>query len=399
MKSLLDIEVTNKICLIRVDLNCPYSDGKIKDYTRIKTHSKTIKHIAEHKGKAVVIAHQGRPGSTDFHTLQQHTEILQMILGSSYKVEFCPYTHGSEVEKSIRKMNAGDILVLENVRMVKTEMNNKSAEEHAQEPYIQSLAKVGDIFVNDAFSAAHRSHGSLVGFTALLPSVAGLIMEQEVTNLQRVVKNPKKPCVFILGGIKPDDSFKVAEYVLSNNIADSVLTGGSVSQLLLIAAGKTLGRPTREFLEKKELLQFVKLAKKLFNKFSEQIKTQIDFAVNEEGRKIFSLNDLPLNSSILDIGDQTIEEYKQIIKNSSTIVFNGPMGKFEDRGFEKGTLEIFKAMSGSKGFSLAGGGHSVSIIEKYTIDLSYVSTAGKAMIQFLMGKPLPAIMSLKRGKN
>jgi phosphoglycerate kinase len=206
-------------------------------------------------------------------------------------------------------MNAGDILVLENVRMVENEIVNKSAEDHAQDPYIKSLANVGHFFVNDAFSAAHRSHMSLVGFTAILPSVAGIIMEREVTNLQRVIDNPEKPCIFILGGIKPEDSFKVAEYVLSNNIADSVLTGGSVSQLLLIAAGKTLGKPTREFLEKKELLQFVKPAKKLFNKFSEQIKTQIDFAVNEEGRKIFSLNDLPLNSSILDIGDQTIEKY------------------------------------------------------------------------------------------
>jgi phosphoglycerate kinase len=394
MKSLLDIEVTNNVYLIRVDLNCPYLDGKIKDYTRIKTHSKTIKHIAEHKGKAVVIAHQGRPGSTDFHNLQQHTEILQMILGSSFKVEFCPYTHGSEVEKSIRKMNAGDILVLENVRMVETEMNNKSAEEHAQEPYIQSLAKVGDIFVNDAFSAAHRSHGSLVGFTTLLPSVAGLIMEQEVTNLQRVVKNPKKPCVFILGGIKPDDSFNIADYVLERNIANTVLTGGTVSQLILVAKGKSLGEPVIDFLKKKELINFIDIAKVLQDKFQDQIKVQTDFAVDEGGRKIYSLEDLPLNAPILDIGDQTIEDYTEIVEQASTVVLNGPMGKFEESGFEKGTLEIIKAMERSKGFSLAGGGHSVSIIEQHNIQLSYVSTAGKALLQFLMGKILPAIEAL-----
>ncbi|MFX0185172.1 MAG: phosphoglycerate kinase [Candidatus Hodarchaeota archaeon] len=394
MKTLLDIEVTNKVCLIRVDLNCPYSDGKIKDFTRIKTHSKTIKHIVEHKGKAVVIAHQGRPGSADFLSLQQHTEILQMILGSSYKVEFCPYTHGSEVEKRIRKMNAGDILVLENVRMVETEMNNKSAKEHAQEPYIQSLAKVGDIFVNDAFSAAHRSHGSLVGFTTLLPSVAGLIMEQEVTNLQRVVKNPKKPCVFILGGIKPDDSFNIADYVLERNIANTVLTGGTVSQLFLVAKGESLGKPVVDFLKKKELIHFVDIAKVLLNKFQDQIKIQNDFAIDEGGRKIYSLNDLPLNAPILDIGDQTIKEYTEIIEQSSTVVLNGPMGKFEEIGFEKGTLEIFKAMERSKGFSLAGGGHSVSIIEQHNIQLSYISTAGKALLQFLMGRILPAIESL-----
>ncbi|MFX0051770.1 MAG: phosphoglycerate kinase, partial [Candidatus Hermodarchaeota archaeon] len=173
------------------------------------------------------------------------------------------------------------------------------------------------------------------------------------------------------------------------------LTGGLVSQLLLIASGKSLGKPTMEFIEKKNLLQFIKLAEKLLSNFKEQIKTQIDFAVNMEGRRIFSLNDLPLNTSILDIGDRTIEKYVQVIKNSSTIVYNGPMGKIEDKIFEKGTLEIFKAMGNSKGFSLAGGGHSISIIEKYDINLSYISTAGKAMIQFLMGKPLPAIKALE----
>ncbi|MFX0185175.1 MAG: phosphoglycerate kinase [Candidatus Hodarchaeota archaeon] len=368
------------------------------DTTRIKAHAGTIQHIADHGGKSVVIAHQGRPGSAGFSSLESHAEKLQEILGAEYKVDFFKQTHGSEAETRIKTMNAGDILVLENVRMVENETVNKSAEDHAHDPYIKSLAKVGHFFINDAFSAAHRSHMSLVGFTGVLTSVAGLIMEREVTNLQRVVDNPEKPCIFILGGIKPDDSFKVAEYVLSNNIADSVLTGGSVSLLLLIAAGKTLGGPTREFLKKKKLLQFVELTKILLNKFSDQIKTQVDFAVNEEGRKIFSLNDLPLNSSVLDIGDQTIKEYTQIIKDSSTIVYNGPMGKFEDRGFEKGTLEIFKAMSSSKGFSLAGGGHSTSIIEKFNIDLSYVSTAGKAMIQFLMGEPLPSIISLENSR-
>lgn len=291
-------------------------------------------------------------------------------------------------------MESGDILILGNVRLVKTEMDNKSAEEHAQDPYIQSLVKVGDIFVNDAFSSAHRSHGSLVGFTTLIPSVAGLIMKQEVTNLQRVVTNPEKPCVFILGGIKPDDSFDIIDYVLTNNIANTVLTGGTVSQLFLVAQGSSLGKPGMDFLKKKKLLDFTDVAKSLLNRFQDQIKVQTDFAVNEGGRKLYSLDNLPLNTPILDIGNETIEEYTKIVEQAATVVLNGPMGKFEDKGFERGTLEIFKAMERSKGFSLAGGGHSVSIIEKYNIKLSYVSTAGKALLKFLMGTPLPAIMAL-----
>jgi phosphoglycerate kinase len=396
MRSLSTIDIEGKVCLTRVDFNSPLDENKnLLDVTRIKAHAETIKYIADHSGKVVVIAHQGRPGSSDFCKLNLHAKELQEVLGIDYSVSYLGFTHGPEAETRIKALNAGDILVLENVRMVENETMNKPAEEHAKDPYIQSLIKVGDIFVNDAFSAAHRSHMSLVGFTTLLPAMPGLIMEREITNLQRVVDNPEKPCTFILGGIKPDDSFKVAEYVLSNTIADSVLTGGLVSQLLLIASGKSLGKSTMEFLENKNLLQFIKLAEKLLSNFKEQIKTQIDFAVNEEGRRIFSLNDLPLNTSILDIGDRTIEKYVQVIKNSSTIVYNGPMGKIEDKLFEKGTLEIFKAMDNSKGFSLAGGGHSISIIEKYGINLSYVSTAGKAMIQFLMGKPLPAIKSLE----
>lgn len=395
MRTLSEVDVEGKVCLTRVDLNCPLDEEKIiLDSTRIKAHAETIRYIADLNGKVIVIAHQGRPGSSDFSSLKLHALELQKILGNNYSVDFIPNTHGPEVESRIKSMNVGEILVLENVRMVKEEIINKSAKEHATEPYIQSLARVGDIFVNDAFSAAHRSHASLVGFTLLMPSVAGLIMEREVTNLQRVIENPKKPCVFILGGIKPEDSFKVAKHILANGIADSVLTGGTISQLLLIAMGETLGKTTIDFLEKKNLLKFLEEAKNLFNQYSNQIKAQIDFAIDDGGRKVYSLDDLPLDAPILDIGDQTIEEYSEIIERASTIVFNGPMGKFEELGFEKGTLEVFKAMSKSKGFSLAGGGHSVSIIEKNNIELSYVSTAGGAMIQFLMGKPLPAIIAL-----
>ncbi|MFX0122531.1 MAG: phosphoglycerate kinase [Candidatus Hodarchaeota archaeon] len=397
MKNLSDIDVEGKVCLTRVDFNSPLDENNnLLDDTRIKAHAKTIKHIADNKGKVIVIAHQGRPGSSDFTKLEFHAESLQKILGNNYNVNYTPFTHGTEVETLINSLNSGNILVLENVRMVENEMKEKSAEEHAKDPYIKSLAKVGEIFVNDAFSAAHRSHASLVGFTKLMPSVAGLIMEHEVVNLQRVVDNPEKPCVFILGGIKPEDSFKVAEHVLENDIADFVLTGGTISQLLLISMEISLGESTIRFLEKKKLLRFLETAKNLYKRFGEQVKTQIDFAVDEGGRRVYSLADLPLDAPILDIGDQTIEEYAKIIEQASTIVLNGPMGKFEEPGFEKGTLAVFKAMEKSHGFSLAGGGHSVSIIEKNNIKLSYVSTAGKALIQFLMGSKLPAIKALNK---
>ena len=395
MKTLSDIDLTNKVCLTRVDFNCPLDEDKIiQDYSRIKAHAGTIKAISDEGGKVVLIAHQGRPGSTDYSNLAEHTEKLKKVLSKDYSISFLAATHGKEVENRIKKLLPGEILVLDNVRQVEGEIENKSPEEHAKNEYIQSLLKVGDIFVNDAFSAAHRSHMSLVGFSTALPSVAGLIMEEEVKNLQRVIDDPKKPCVFILGGVKPEDSFKVADYVLKNNIADFVLTGGVISELVLIAKGKELGQASTSFLSKKGLFQYLEQAKSLISNYSDKVKAQIDFAVNENGRSTYSLSELPLESAILDIGEKTISEYSEIIKNSMTCVFNGPMGKFEENGFEKGTLDVFKAMSQSKGFSLAGGGHSISILEKFDIKLSYVSTAGGAMIQFLMGNPLPAIQAL-----
>ncbi len=400
MRTLLDIPVADKICLTRVDLNCPLDESKkIMDYTRIKAHAETIKFLADNEAKVVVIAHQGRPGSSDFTSLVEHKKKLQLVLSSDYTIDFIPITHGMKVEQRINEMKKRDILVLENVRELDEEIQNKSPQEHAKSDYIKSLSKVGDIFVNDAFSAAHRSHMSLVGFTWVIPSVAGLIMNREIMNLQRVVDNPKKPCTFILGGVKPEDSFKVADYVLNNNIADNVLTGGVISEILLIAMGKELGNPTKNFLENKNLLKFIDPAIKLINKFEDRVKTQTDFAVDENGRTNYKIDDLPLSSAILDIGDETIREYMGIIQDSLTCVFNGPMGKFEDPEFKKGTVEVFKSMARSKGFSLAGGGHSISILEKENINLSYVSTAGGAMIRFLMGKTLPAIEALEKNSQ
>jgi len=396
MRTILDIPVADKVCLTRVDFNCPLNELKeIMDYTRIKAHAETIKFLADKEAKVVVIAHQGRPGSTDFSSLAEHTIKLQLILSSDYNIDFFPFTHGTKVEQRINELEKGDILVLENVRELEEEIQNKSPQEHAKSDYIKSLSKNGDIFVNDAFSAAHRSHMSLVGFTWIIPSAAGLIMNKEITNLQRVVDSPKKPCTFILGGVKPEDSFKVADYVLRNNIADNVLTGGVISEVLLIAMGKKLGNPTMNFLENKNLLKFIDPASNLIKNFKGRVKVQIDFAVDENGRTNYKIDDLPLSSAILDIGDKTISQYREIIQNSLTCVFNGPMGKFEEPEFKKGTVEVFKSMSLSKGFSLAGGGHSISILEKENIKLSYVSTAGGAMIRFLMGRTLPAIEALE----
>ncbi|MEM2119366.1 MAG: phosphoglycerate kinase, partial [Candidatus Bathyarchaeia archaeon] len=256
-----------------------------------------------------------------------------------------------------------------------------------------------DFFVNDAFAAAHRAHVSIIGFTAVLPSAAGRIMERELKSLSRVVEKPEKPCVFILGGAKADDSLEISKHVLDNRIADYVLTGGVVGQVFLAAKGVDLGRPNMEFLQKKDLICFVAGIKELMQKYPEKIKTPVDVAVEVNGkRKEIAVSELPTDHSMMDIGTKTVEEYGKIIRNAKSIVVSGPMGVYENSEFNIGTKKVFAEIAASKAFSLAGGGHTIGALEQFGFykKISYVSTAGGALIEFLMGKKLPGVVALEK---
>jgi phosphoglycerate kinase len=253
-----DIDVKGKTVLVRVDFNSPIDvkTKKILDETRIKTHGETtIKELVQKGAKVVILAHQGRPGEPDFIPLEQHAEALSRVLGKRIK-----YTNGifdEKVQDTIREMENGDVLILENVRMFTGEQKKGTPEENARTEMVEKLAPLADLFVNDAFAAAHRAHVSIVGFTAVLPSVAGRIMQRELKSLGRVLENPEKPCVFILGGAKGDDALEISKYVLDNDIADYVLTGGVAGHVFLVARGFDLGKLNMDFLERKELLDFV----------------------------------------------------------------------------------------------------------------------------------------------
>ncbi len=305
---------------------------------------------------------------------------------------------GEKAKTAIKDLKSGEILVLENVRTFDGETKNGSPDEQAKTELVKNLAPLADIFVNDAFAAAHRAHASIVGFTAVLPSVAGRIMERELKSLSKVLEKPQKPCIFIFGGSKADDSLEISKYVLDKEIADRVLTGGVVGQVFLAAKGIDLGQPNMDYLEKKNFTSFLPGIEALIQKYPDKIKTPLDVAVEAKGkRKEIPVNELPTEYSTYDIGTKTVDDYTIIIRNAKSIVISGPMGVYENKQFSFGTKKILEEIANSKAFSLAGGGHTISAIEEFglTKKISYVSTAGGALIEFLMGKKLPGVAALE----
>ncbi len=394
-----DLSFKDKVALVRVDFNSPIDPDKkeILEDTRIRAHGETtIKELSKKGAKVVVLAHQGRPSEPDFIPLKQHAKALGRILGKP--VKYVNDLFGEKAQDAIKALKSGEILVLENVRTFPDERKKGSPEEHARSEFVKKLAPLVDVFVSDAFAAAHRAHVSIVGFTAVLPSVAGRIMERELKALSKAVEKPEKPCIYILGGAKADDALKISQYVLNNDIADHVLTGGVVGHLFLAAKGVDLGKPNMEFLEKNELTIFISGIKELMEKYPERIKVPVDLAVQvDKKRKKIPVEELPTNHPIFDIGAETVKKYTGIINDAESIVISGPLGVFENPEFMAGTKGVLEAVAASKAFSLVGGGHTVAAVEQLGLreKMGYVSTAGGALIEFLMGEELPGVAALK----
>ncbi len=395
-----DINVKDKVVLVRVDFNSPVDPEtkKILDDARIRAHGETtIKELAGKGAKVVILAHQGRKGDADFIPTKQHAEILGKILGKP--VKYVDDIFGEKAKNEIKKLKSGEILVLDNVRAFSAETKEGTPEDHAKTDLVKNLAPLADFFVNDAFAAAHRAHVSIIGFTAVLPSAAGRIMERELKSLGKVLEKPEKPCIFILGGAKADDSLEISKYVLDSKIADYVLTGGVVGQVFLAAKGTDLGKPNMDFLKKQKLMDLLPGIKELEQKYPERIKVPKDVAVETNGkRKEIMVEKLPTDCSMFDIGAKTVEDYSKAIRNAKTIVVSGPMGVYENSEFSFGTRRILDEIANSKAYSLAGGGHTIGALQEFELSsrISYVSTAGGALIEFLMGKKLPGVTALEK---
>ncbi|HIK00674.1 TPA: phosphoglycerate kinase [archaeon] len=391
-----DFNLKNKTVLVRVDLNCPIEPqtGEFLDDRRIIQHAKTVKELSDKGAKVVVLAHQGRAGEEyDFTTLEKHAKRLAKHTGNG--VEYIPDIIGPSAKQKIKSLKSGDILLLENVRFLAEENLNRPADAQATTHFVKNLAPLADYFVMDAFAAAHRSQPSLVGFTEVLPSLAGRILEQEIVMLNKAIQSKKRPSVFISGGAKVKDSLKVVEQFLNRGVVDEVLTCGLVGNIFLVAKGYEVRGS--EYIEEYDKL--VEKAGKLLKNFSDKIFLPDDVAMDKYGQRMeVSVAELPQPYRLADIGTKTIEKYKSNIEKAQTIIANGPAGIFEAKEFEKGTNELVRAISNSKAYSVVGGGHIATAVINLNLDskISHVSTGGGACILYLAGEPLPAIEALKK---
>lgn len=397
-KTLDDYDVSGMTVLLRVDINTSLDEnGTPQMSERIEAAGETLKELAEQGARTVVLAHQGRAGDEEFASLQHHAKLLSQSINR--EVRFVDDIFGPAARRAISELENGDILLLENVRFLAEETLKVGPAEHARSFLVRKLSPLVDLFVNDAFSAAHRSQASLVGFTVDTPKALGRTMEREVQSLSRAMEKPEKPCVYILGGLKPEEAFKVMGHGLRSGSIDAGLTCGVIGRICLLAKGIDTGPEDQAFFSKKGFLEFVPLAKELVATFGDKVVAPVDVAAMENGRRVeLTIEDLPTDLEILDIGSRTVERYRDQILAARTIVMNGPAGVYEDAPFEKGTRGLLQAVSDSDGFSLMGGGHTLTAMEKLGFlleNFSYVSLAGGALISYLGGEEMPALEAMR----
>ena len=389
------LETEGKKVFLRVDINVPLdpSTHQILDDTRIRAIVPTIGELDD---AAVVLgSHQSRPGKDDFTSLEPHADALSRYC--SQDVLFVDDVLGPHARQRINKLRPGQVLVLDNLRFCAEENIEDRPEKLAKTHMVRQLAPMFDCYVNDAFATAHRSQPSIVGLSEVLPSAAGRLMEKELTAVSTLLAEPKRPCVYVLGGSKVEDKIPVIEYILGRDKADKILLGGVPAKLFLNARGKMgLGQDMIEIHEHEE---FVKRARGIISKYPNRLEVPGDLGYDDGRRRV----DRPVDSSpagtpALDIGAGTVEKYSKIVEGAATVVANGPMGVFEENGFDLGTRSILESMAKSDAYTVIGGGHLVGLASIHGIEerFSHVSTAGGAMLSLLAGQSLPGVEALVR---
>ena len=390
-----DVILDNKRVLVRVDFNSPMDpSGNILDDKRIKSHLDTLRALED--CRVVLMAHQSRAGKKDYTTLEAHARQATRLLRRD--VVYIDDIFGSHAREAIKSLVPGEVILLENTRFYAEENMNRTPADHAKSHMVKKLAPLFDLFINDAFAVSHRSHCSVVGFTEVLPSIAGILMDKEITALDKGMKGNEHPTVFSLGGTKADDSIKVTKNVLGRGGADKILTSGVVATVFMMAAGIDVGDANRKFVEDQEYLEQIPIAAKLLKEYPGKIAMPVDVALNKNGERVeVAVDTLPTDLPIADIGLETIVNYSKDLKDARVTVTNGPTGIFEQEKFRLGTAELLKAATQS-GYSIVGGGHSIAAIDQLGLEskFSHVSMGGGASITYLSGEPLPGIEALKK---
>lgn len=400
-----EFEVSGRVVLCRIDINQPVDKktGSLRDITRIKACVPTVRELAERGARVVLLAHQGSDIEyKNFYSTRPHSKVLSELLGR--EVQYVEDVCGPAACTAIRSLKNGQVLLLDNVRYCSEEQTlfelklKLTHEEQAQTQVVRKLAPLADIFVCDAFAAAHRDQPSLCGFEQVLPSAMGRLFEREYCVISDMMKNPKRPCLFLLGGAKVNDAFLMMRSVLENGAADRVLTGGLVANILLLAKGKHIGRASEEFIERSNNSGNIRIAKELWENYGERILTPIDLAGTDDGKRCeYTLDTIPEMFGALDIGSRTAKAYAKEILAANTVFVNGPMGVFEQAETELGTRTVWEALGETQAYTVIGGGDSITATKKYgkTDQINYICTGGGALIRFLSGEELPAVRALR----
>lgn len=384
-KTVRDIDVKGKKVFVRVDFNVPVKDGVVGDDTRIRAALPTIQYLLDQGAAVILASHLGRPkgGPDAKYSLKPVADYLANLLGKP--VAFAEDCIGPTAEAAAAALKPGEVLVLENTRFHPEEEKN-------DESMSKALAKLADIYVNDAFGTAHRAHASTAGIAAYLPAVAGFLLEKEIKYLGQAIDDPKRPFVAILGGAKISDKIGVIKNLLKK--ADTILIGGGMANTFF----KAQGYPTADSLVEEEALE---TARQLLGEGKDKIRLPVDVVIAdkfdaEAQSRVMPVGAVPDGWRILDIGPETVASYAKVISGAGTVVWNGPMGVFEFPRFAEGTYGIAKAVASSGAISVIGGGESVAAINQSGLadKITHISTGGGASLEMLEGLELPGVAAL-----
>lgn len=387
-KSVRDVEVAGKRVFVRVDFNVPVENGQITDDTRIRETLPTIKFLVEKGAKVILASHFGRPKGQVVEELRLTPVAAKLaeLLGQS--VIKADVSVGEIVKAQVDALENGDVLLLENVRF-------NEGEEKNDPELAKAFAEFADLFVNDAFGAAHRAHASTEGIAHFIPAVSGLLMEKELDVLGKALNNPERPFTAIVGGSKVKDKIAVIENLL--NIADNVLIGGGLSYTFLKAQGHEIGKSLVDN-EKLDLaLSFIEKAKEKGVNFLIPVDIVVaDKFGADANTQIVGVDGIPADWEGIDIGPKTRELYADVIAKSKLVVWNGPMGVFEIEPFSHGTRAVAQACATTSGYTVIGGGDSAAATEKFHLadQMNHMSTGGGASLEFMEGKALPGVVAL-----
>ncbi len=385
-----DIEVRNKRVLVRVDFNVPLDEktGKITEDNRIRAALPTIQYLTGQGAKVILMSHLGRPKGKVVEDLRLGivARRLSEVLGQ--KVSMAPDCVGSDVENMVATMKAGDVLMLENLRF-------HAEEEAGNASFARALASLGDVYVNDAFGTAHRAHASVSVIAQYLPAAAGFLMEKEVENLGRILENPARPFAALLGGAKINDKVSMLENIM--NKVDYVMVGGGMAATFLQARSYEVGQSLIET----DMLETAKRLMELAQREKVKLMLPVDVVVanevsDEAKTEIVTVEKIPKEKRIVDMGPQTISNFSRELRRCRTIFWNGPMGIFEIPRFAWGTQELAKLLAGLEAITVIGGGSTAEAVSDLGLagKMTFVSTGGGASLEFLSGDKLPGVEAL-----